>query len=99
LTLDLKDALMNNSLDRLIARAEGLDHETRNALVHLAAQRLLAEGVLTTLRSHQEKNGTVYDLYRDRDTGRVYVTRRPDLPPAREAELRAEAVRLLGDAP
>ena len=68
---------MRFSLDQVIAQAAGMEAETRNSLVHLAAEELAAAGVLTMLRTYTDAGGAVYDIYRDEPTGKTYLTRRP----------------------
>ena len=89
---------MGHDLDRVIERVVGLDDATRNALVHLAAQKLAAEGVLVLMRSHMEPNGATFDLFRDRRTGKTYITRKPDLGDEEEV-LRARLAKMLDDVP
>ena len=86
---------MEHILDRVVERAAGFDDETRNALVHLAAQLLAAKRDLTLIRSHTDKSGVIFDLFRDRRTGKVYVTRRPALTAPRQEALRAKLESIL----
>jgi hypothetical protein len=87
---------MDADLDSIIKQVEGLDHETRNALVHMAAERLAAQGVLAVIRSHTEKDGSTFDLYRSKRTGKTYITRRPDIPDEKRVELEQRLARMLG---